>query len=163
LGAVLQPAFTKLIPNFLILVEHTVDNCLVQFVRLICGNVVSEVVAQPIEPVGFQIGHGAEVGLCGVFVFVDQAAQDGSACDLFVVAVGDGVVWAGRAELATAVESSIVVVSGVGRQDGSRVSFAEDQHTGGEFSSGGEHESLGEAVRSGLSGQSKIGLAFGPG
>jgi hypothetical protein len=29
------------------------------------------------------------------------------------------------------------------------VSFAEDQHTVGEFSSGDEHDSLGEAVRSG--------------
>jgi ABC transporter transmembrane protein len=64
-------------------------------------------------------GHGVELGLCGVFLFVDQATQDGSACDLFVVAVGDGVVWSGRAELATAVGSSTVVVSGVGRQDGS--------------------------------------------
>jgi hypothetical protein len=96
-----------------------------------------------------KLGHGAELGLCGVFVFVDQAAQDGSTCDLFVVAVGDGVVWSGRAELATPVRSSTVGVSGVGRQDGAQVSFAEDQHTGGEFSSGGEHDSLGEAVRSG--------------
>jgi hypothetical protein len=38
---------------------------------------------------------GVELGLCGVFVFVDQVAQDGLACDLFVVAVGDGVVCRG--------------------------------------------------------------------
>ena len=75
-----------------------------------------------------------------------QAAQDGSACDPFVVAVGDRVVWPGRAELATPVGSPTVVVSGVGRQDGSQVSFAEDQHTVGEFGSGGEHESLGVSV-----------------
>jgi hypothetical protein len=73
------------------------------------------------------------------------------------------VVWPGRAELATPVGPPTVVASGVGRQDGSQVSFAEDQHMVGEFGSGGEHESLGEAVRSGLSGQSKIGSAFGPG
>jgi hypothetical protein len=64
-------------------------------------------------------------------------------------AVGDRVVWPRRAELATAVGSPTVVVSGVGRQDGSQVLFAEDQHTVGEFGSGGEHESFGEAVRSG--------------
>ena len=63
--------------------------------------------------------------------------------------VGDRVVWPGRAELATPVGSPTVVVSGVGRQDGSQVLFAEDQHTVGEFGSGGEHESFGEAVRSG--------------
>jgi hypothetical protein len=92
---------------------------------------------------------GAELGLCGVFAFVDQAAQDGLACDPFVVAVGDGVVWSERAELAIPVGSLTVVVSGVGRQDGSQVSFAEDQYTVGEFGSGGECESFGEAVRSG--------------
>jgi hypothetical protein len=66
-----------------------------------------------------KLGHGAELALCGVFVFVDQAAQDGSACDRFVVAVGDRGVWPGRVELATAVGSPTVVVSGVGHQDGS--------------------------------------------
>jgi hypothetical protein len=62
---------------------------------------------------------GVELGLCWVFVFVDQTAQDWSAFDPFVVEVGDGVVRPWWAELATAVGSSTIVVSGVGRQYGS--------------------------------------------
>jgi hypothetical protein len=41
-----------------------------------------------------------------------------------------------------------VVVGAVFSQDGTQMSFAEDQHTDGEFGSGCEHQSLGEAVRS---------------
>jgi hypothetical protein len=74
----------------------------------------------PKQPAGFQNSvTGAELGLCCVFVFVDQTAQDWSAFDPFVVEVGDGVVRPWWAELATAVGSSTIVVSGVGRQYGS--------------------------------------------
>jgi hypothetical protein len=41
-----------------------------------------------------------------------------------------------------------VVVGAVFSQDGTQMSFAEDQLAVGEFGSGCEHQSLGEAVRS---------------
>jgi hypothetical protein len=66
-----------------------------------------------------------------------------------VLAVPNGVVCLGRAELVTSVWSSAVVVPGVLGQHGSQVSLIEDQHPVGEFGSRGEHESFGEAVRSG--------------
>ena len=65
-----------------------------------------------------------------------------------MVEVWHGVVGPWRTELAGAVGSSTVVVTGVGGQRGCEVSFTEDQHAVGEFSSRGEHESFGETVRS---------------
>ena len=44
---------------------------------------------------------------------------------------------------------STVVMRAVLGEDSPQVSFSEDHHAVGEFGSGGEHESLGEAVRSG--------------
>jgi hypothetical protein len=45
-----------------------------------------------------------------------------------------------------------VVVGAVLGEDGLQVPFAEDQDAVAEFSSNGQHESFGEAVRSRLSG-----------
>ena len=60
---------------------------------------------------------GAELGLCGPLVFVDEAAEDGLALDPLLGEVRDGVVGPGRAELAAAMGPAPVVMSRVLGQD----------------------------------------------
>jgi hypothetical protein len=74
-----------------------------------------------------------------------------------------GVGWSWRAKFAGAVRASTVVVPEVFREHHMQVPLTEDQHTVGEFGSQGADEPFGETVRLRLSGQSKIGSAFGPG
>jgi hypothetical protein len=69
-------------------------------------------------------------------------------------------VWA---KFAGTVRSSTVVVPNVFREHHTQVPLAEDQYTVGEFGSGRAYEPFSETVRPRLSGQSKIGLAVGPG
>jgi NAD(P)-dependent dehydrogenase (short-subunit alcohol dehydrogenase family) len=57
------------------------------------------------------------------------------------------MVQPGWTEWAAAVWSTAVVVATELREHRSQVSFIEDQHTVGEFWSGGQYEPLGEAVR----------------
>ena len=57
-----------------------------------------------------------------------------------------GVVRPRWTELVGTVRSSAVVVSDVAGKYCSQVPLTEDQHSVGEFGSGGEYESLGEAI-----------------
>jgi len=70
------------------------------------------------RPVRFQNSAvGLDLGLRGPLVFVDEAAEDGSAPYPLFGEVGGGMVGPGRAELAAAVGSSSVVVGLVLGQD----------------------------------------------
>jgi hypothetical protein len=62
--------------------------------------------------VGFQnSANGLDLGLLrGSLVFVDELAENGSALDPLLGEVGDGVVGAGRTELAAAMGVPSVVV-----------------------------------------------------
>ena len=82
-------------------------------------------------------------------VFVDQAAEDGSACDPFRGDIGDRVVGLGWVEWERAVRASSVVVSRVLGQDSAQVLFAEDQYPVGHVRSDREHEPLRVGVRVG--------------
>jgi hypothetical protein len=53
-----------------------------------------------------------------------------------------------RTKLECSMWPAAVVVGAVPREDASQVPFAEDQDAVGEFGSGGQNESFGEAVRS---------------
>jgi hypothetical protein len=81
------------------------------------------------------------------FVVVDQATQDWSPRDPFVVDVRDGMGRLGWAKVSAAVGSSTVVVANVLIEHDAQVPLAEDQHAVGEFGSHGADESFGEAVR----------------
>lgn len=48
--------------------------------------------------------------LCGSLVFVDEAAEDGAAVDMFQRQVREGVIWPARVELAAAMGPPPVVV-----------------------------------------------------
>ena len=63
-------------------------------------------------PVGFQnSATSPDLGfLCGPLVFVDEAAEDGTALDLLLGEVRDRVVRTGRVEMAAAVGAASVVV-----------------------------------------------------
>jgi hypothetical protein len=56
-------------------------------------------------------------GGCGPLVFVDEAAEDGTALDLLLGKVRDRVVGAGRAEMPAVVGAASVVVGLVLGQD----------------------------------------------
>jgi hypothetical protein len=70
--------------------------------------------------------------LRGPLVFVEEAAEDGSAPDPRLGEIGDGMVGPGRAELAAAVGSASVVVGRVPGHHDAQVAFAEDQHPVGD-------------------------------
>ena len=58
-----------------------------------------------------ELSHRSWPGLlCGSFVFVDEAAEDGPTLDAFQRRVRNGVIWPGRVELAAAMRSPPVVV-----------------------------------------------------
>ena len=84
-------------------------------------------------------------------VFVDQAAEDGFAVDLFAVEVGNGevatVVFAVGDALGNAlVRPGHVVVRLVFRQDGAQVALADDQHAVEELSAQGADKALADRI-----------------
>jgi hypothetical protein len=83
---------------------------------------------------------GPDVGLCGSLIFVDEAAEDGSALDALLGEVCGRVVGPGRAELAAAMGPPPVVMGGVLGQDGPQMPLAEDQHLVCDLGPDGEHE-----------------------
>ena len=80
--------------------------------------------------------------LGGSLIFVEEAAEDWPALDLFLGKILHGVIGPGWLELECAVRSSPVVVLGILGHHDAQVSFAEDRHPVGDFSPGGEHEPL---------------------
>ena len=62
------------------------------------------------------------------------------------------MIGAWRAKLKCSMWPPAVVVGAVLGEDGPQVAFAEDEDAVGEFGSGGQDESFGEAVRPRLSG-----------
>jgi hypothetical protein len=97
------------------------------------------------------------------FVFVDQAMQNWSTLDALFAEVCH---WVGRSrwtKVTGTVRTSTVVVANIPFKHNPQMPLTEDQHEVGEFGSDGAHEPFGETVRLRLSGQSKIGSAFGPG
>jgi hypothetical protein len=82
------------------------------------------------------------------FVLVDQAAKDGAASDSLLVKVRGGMVGAWWEKSLRPMWSPTVVMGAVLGEDGPQVPFTEDQDAVGEFGSGGQYESFGEAVRS---------------
>jgi hypothetical protein len=83
----------------------------------------------------------------GPLVFVEEAAEDGSAPDLRLGEIGDRMVGPGRAEVASTVGSAPVVVGRVLGYHDTQVAFAEDQHPVCDLGPRGEHESLRKGVR----------------
>jgi hypothetical protein len=73
------------------------------------------------------------------------------------------MIGAWRAKLQRSMWAPAVVVGAVPGKDGSQVSLAEDQNAVGELDSCGQHESLGEAVRSRTSRRDLHGLYAGTG
>ena len=69
--------------------------------------------------------------LRGPHVFVDEAAEYGSARDPLSREVGDGIAGPGRVQLTVAVGPPSVVVPGILAQDAAQVSHADDQHSVG--------------------------------
>ena len=71
--------------------------------------------------------------------------------------------WLRWAKVTGAVGPSTVAVPNVFHEHSTQVPLVDDQHAVGEFGSEGADEPFGKTVRPRLSGQSKIGSAFGPG
>jgi len=104
--------------------------------------------------VGFQnSATGLDLWLLrGSVVFVEEAAEDGSALDPLLGKVGGEVAGPGRAEFAAAVGPLSVVVPGIPGEDRPQVPFTKDQHPVGDLVPCGEDEPFGMGVRPGGSG-----------